>query len=99
MRLEINDSAGIRMKKSMTSFAIAAGDSNLPFLEKDCRNYIDKIQRLHLKKGYATIMHDYFVKMRADNYDFSYTMDLNEKGGLRNVLWMNSRSRAAFKEF
>ena len=52
------------MNESMTSFAIVVvGIRICPFLEKDYRNYIDKIRRLDLKKGDATAMHDYFVKM------------------------------------
>ncbi|KAF5459414.1 hypothetical protein F2P56_023364, partial [Juglans regia] len=41
--LDINDMAGIRMNKSFGSLVVGAGGfENLPFLEKDCRNYIDK---------------------------------------------------------
>ena len=44
-------------------------------------------------------MHRYFMRMRGDNADFFYAMDLNEKGRLRNVFWADARSRAACKEF
>ncbi|KAF5454271.1 hypothetical protein F2P56_023948, partial [Juglans regia] len=41
--LDTNDLAGIRMNKSFGSLVVGAGGfENLPFLEKDCRNYIDK---------------------------------------------------------
>ncbi|GFY98617.1 FAR1-related sequence 3 [Actinidia rufa] len=40
-----------------------------------------------------------FMRMRGDNADFFYAMDLNEKGRLRNVFWADARSREACKEF
>ncbi|XP_042946172.1 uncharacterized protein LOC122279550 [Carya illinoinensis] len=45
--LDINDQAGIRMNKSFTSLVQEVdGFENLPFAEKDCRNYIDKARHL-----------------------------------------------------
>ena len=44
-------------------------------------------------------MYRYFMRMRGDNADFFYAMDLNEKGRLRNVFWADARSMATCKEF
>ncbi|XP_028065479.1 protein FAR-RED IMPAIRED RESPONSE 1-like [Camellia sinensis] len=99
-RLELNDSAGIRMNKNFTSLVLeAGGHEKLSYLEKDCRNHMDKVRRLKLEKGDATAMYDYFVKMQADNSEFFYVLDLDEEGRLLNVFWADARSRAAFKEF
>ncbi|XP_035546643.1 protein FAR1-RELATED SEQUENCE 5-like [Juglans regia] len=47
--LDTNDLAGIRLNKSYGSLVVGAGGfENLPFLEKDCRNYIDKARHLRL---------------------------------------------------
>ncbi|GFY93101.1 FAR1-related sequence 3 [Actinidia rufa] len=54
---------------------------------------------LHLGKGDADAMLEYFMRMQDDNSDFYYVMDLNENNRLRNVFWADARSRAAFKEF
>ncbi|KAG6677355.1 hypothetical protein I3842_14G022100 [Carya illinoinensis] len=41
--LDTNDQAGIRMNKSFQALVTEAdGFENIPFGEKDCRNYIDK---------------------------------------------------------
>lgn len=89
----MNDKAGIRMNKNYNPLVAEAGeDENLPFLEKDCRNHMEEVRRLHLEKGDAKEMHDYFLKMQADNSEFFYMMDLNENGWLRNVFWANARS-------
>lgn len=63
------------------------------------QNYLDKVRRLRLVEGDAAAMHSYFMRMKANNFDFLYAMDLNEKGRLRNVFWADARSRAACKEF
>ena len=69
------------MNKNYNSLVAEAGEyENLPFLEKDCRNHMEKFGCLHLKKGNANEMHDYFLKMQADNSEFFYMMDLNENG-------------------
>ncbi|KAI8555731.1 hypothetical protein RHMOL_Rhmol05G0197800 [Rhododendron molle] len=44
-------------------------------------------------------MHSYFMRMKIDNSDFFYAMDLDDNGRLRNVFWADARSRAACKEF
>ncbi|XP_028097663.1 protein FAR1-RELATED SEQUENCE 5-like [Camellia sinensis] len=99
-RLELNDRVGIRMNKNFTSLVLEAGGrEKLSYLEKDCRNHIDKVHRLRLEEGDATAMYNYFVKMQGDNSDFFYVMDLDGNGRLQNVFWANARSRATFKEF
>ena len=57
-KLELNDKAGIRMNKSFNSFVVVAGGhENLSFLEKDCRNHMEKVRRSHLREGDASAMH------------------------------------------
>ncbi|KAL7244291.1 hypothetical protein ACSBR1_016516 [Camellia fascicularis] len=92
--------AGIRMNKNFTSLVFEArGHDKLSFLEKDCRNHMEKVRHLQLGEGDANAMYNYFVKMQFDNSDFIYVMDLNEEGRLQNVFWADARSRVAFKEF
>ncbi|XP_058207248.1 protein FAR1-RELATED SEQUENCE 6-like isoform X1 [Rhododendron vialii] len=96
--LVLNDEVRIRMHKTNASLQIQAGDSDkLPYLKKDC--HLEKVRRLRLVEGDAAAIHSYFMKMKADNSDFFYALDLNEKGRLRNVFWADARSRAACKEF
>ncbi|KAI8534120.1 hypothetical protein RHMOL_Rhmol10G0063800 [Rhododendron molle] len=98
--LELNDAAGIRTNKTITSCVIeAGGPKNLTFLEKDARNHLDKARRLQLKEGDAEAMHKYFIKMQADNGNFFYAMDVDQEHRLRSVFWADARSREAYKEF
>ncbi|XP_042969091.1 protein FAR1-RELATED SEQUENCE 5-like [Carya illinoinensis] len=103
--LDTNDMAGIRMNKSFGSLVVGAGGfENLPFLEKDCRNYIDKARHLRLGAGGAGAggagaLRDYFLRMQYKNPGFFALMDLDDDGRLKNVLWADPRSRAAYQYF
>ncbi|XP_035545047.1 protein FAR1-RELATED SEQUENCE 8-like [Juglans regia] len=92
--------AGIRMNKSFGSLVVGAGGfENLPFLEKDCRNYIDKARHLRLGAGGAGALRDYFCRMQYKNPGFFALMDLDDDGRLKNVFWADPRSRAAYQDF
>ncbi|XP_041009518.1 protein FAR-RED IMPAIRED RESPONSE 1-like [Juglans microcarpa x Juglans regia] len=98
--LDINDMAGIRMNKSFGSlFVSASGFENLPFLEKDCRNYIYKARHLRLGKGGAGVFLEYFCRMQYKNLGFFALIDFDDDGRLKNVFWTDSRSRAAYQYF
>ncbi|KAF5451928.1 hypothetical protein F2P56_026982 [Juglans regia] len=85
--LDTNDLAGIRMNKSFGSLVVGAGGfENLPFLEKDCRNYIDKARHLRLGAGGAGALQDYFLRMQFKNPGFFALMDLDDEGRLKNCM-------------
>ncbi|XP_022865312.1 protein FAR1-RELATED SEQUENCE 5-like [Olea europaea var. sylvestris] len=53
-RLEVNDMARIPLHKSYNSaVAEAGGYENMTCIEKDCRNYVEKVRRLRLGEGDA----------------------------------------------
>ncbi|XP_058189372.1 protein FAR-RED IMPAIRED RESPONSE 1-like [Rhododendron vialii] len=58
----------------------AGGPGKLPYIQKDCRNHVDKVRRSLLVEGDAQVMHNYFMKMKADNSDFFFVMDLDDEG-------------------
>ncbi|KAF5443801.1 hypothetical protein F2P56_036328 [Juglans regia] len=98
--LDINDMAGIRMNKSFGSLVVGAGGfENLPFLENDYRNYIDKARHLRLGKGGAEALREYFCRIQYKNPGFFALIDLDDDGRLRNVFWADPRSRAAYQYF
>ena len=72
---------------------------NLTFLEKDCRNHLDKVRRLRLGDDDASAVLDYFLKLQNENSNFFYMVDLDEDARLKNLFWVDARSRAANKEF
>ncbi|XP_058180203.1 protein FAR-RED IMPAIRED RESPONSE 1-like [Rhododendron vialii] len=80
-KLELNDKVGINLNQTYTSLQIeAGGPGKLPYIQKDCRNHVDKVRRSLLVEGDAQVMHNYFMKMKADNSDFFFAMDLDDEG-------------------
>ncbi|XP_042988763.1 protein FAR1-RELATED SEQUENCE 5-like [Carya illinoinensis] len=72
------------MNKSFGSLVVGAGGfQNLPFLEKDCRNYIDKARHIRLGAGGAGgagALQEYFLRMQYKNPGFFASMDLDDDG-------------------
>ncbi|XP_041016202.1 protein FAR1-RELATED SEQUENCE 5-like [Juglans microcarpa x Juglans regia] len=98
--LDTNDLADIRMNKSFRSLVVGVGRfENLPFLEKNCHNYIDKARHLRVGAGGAGVLRDYFCRMQYKNPGFFSLMDLDDDGRLKNVFWADPRSRAAYQHF
>ncbi|GKV15771.1 hypothetical protein SLEP1_g26523 [Rubroshorea leprosula] len=99
-RLEVNDEAGISLSKNFQSLVVEAGGyENLPFTERDCRNYIAKARKLRLGAGDAEALCDYFFRMQQRNPSFFYIIDMDEEGRLRNVFWADPRSIVAYESF
>ncbi|XP_059451022.1 protein FAR-RED IMPAIRED RESPONSE 1-like [Corylus avellana] len=93
------DKAGVRPSKNYKDLVVkASGYENLPFGEKDCRNYINKVRNKLLGEGDAEALRNYFMRMQ-ENDSFFYVIDLDEESRLRNVFWANAQSRAAYESF
>ncbi|XP_040996159.1 protein FAR1-RELATED SEQUENCE 6-like [Juglans microcarpa x Juglans regia] len=79
--------AGIWLNKIFRSLIIGAGGfENLPFLKKDCRNYIDKACHLRLGASGAEALRDYFFRMQYKNNGFFALMDLSDDERLKNCM-------------
>ncbi|GJZ52754.1 FAR-RED impaired response 1-like protein, partial [Tanacetum coccineum] len=99
-RLELNDYAGIPLNKNFHSLVVEAkGYENLPFGERECRNYIAKVRQLRLGTGDAEALREYFVRMQRRNKNFFYAMDIDDDSRLQNVFWADARSRASYQSF
>ncbi|KAF5464951.1 hypothetical protein F2P56_014988 [Juglans regia] len=98
--LDTNDEAGIRINKSFHALVTEAGGfENVPFGEKDCRNYIDKARHLRLGKGGAQALFEYFRRMQYKNDGFFSLMELDDDDRLKSVFWADARSRGAYNYF
>lgn len=61
--------------------------------------HIDCSRRLELKNGDGQVIYDFFCRAQLTDPNFFYVMDLNDEGHLKNVFWVDSRSRAAYGYF
>ena len=99
-KLEQLDDAGVRRSKNYEALAIEAGGyENLPFGEKDVRNYINKVRNELLGEGDAEALCNYLIRMQQKNDHFFYVIDLDEDSCLKNVFWADARSRTAYESF
>lgn len=56
-------------------------------------------QHLSLEEGDAQVMLDFFMCMQDENPNFFYAVDLNEEQRLRNVFWIDAKSRLDYNDF
>lgn len=98
--IQINDDVGVRINKTFQSLVKdAGGHENIAFCEKDVRNYINKERRTIGKEGDDKALISYFCKMREQNTDFFYDIDLDDDFHVRNVFWTDARSRVTYEYF
>ncbi|KAI9197799.1 hypothetical protein LWI28_004751 [Acer negundo] len=62
-------------------------------------NQLHSAQHLALDEGNAQVMLDHFINMQDENPNFFYAIDLNEEQRLRNVFWVDAKSRLDFGNF
>ncbi|KAK2994486.1 hypothetical protein RJ640_021291 [Escallonia rubra] len=75
----------IKLYRTPAADALGYGSSS----ERDVGNNVDQSKCLNLKKGDAQLT----------DPNFFYAMDFSDEGFLRNVFWIDSRSRAAYNYF
>uniref|UniRef100_A0A2N9EMN5 Protein FAR1-RELATED SEQUENCE n=1 Tax=Fagus sylvatica TaxID=28930 RepID=A0A2N9EMN5_FAGSY len=106
-RLLINDNAGVRINSNIKASIVEAGGydveaggyENVTYNQRDVRNFLEKERRLKCKEGDGQALHDYFVRMQAKNSNFYHALDLDDELRVRNVFWVDARSRAAYESF
>ncbi|KAK6124883.1 hypothetical protein DH2020_041369 [Rehmannia glutinosa] len=85
----------IKLYRTPAVDAVSYGSSN----EGELSNHVDSLKRLKFRNGDVVALHNYFRRAQLADPSFFYIMDLNDEGYLRNVFWIDSRSRAAYGYF
>ncbi|XP_006341404.1 protein FAR1-RELATED SEQUENCE 6-like isoform X2 [Solanum tuberosum] len=99
-KLDSNCNAEVQTIKLYRALVIDAGaNRNANFSARRCQTSSDFHDKLNLRKGDTQAMYNYFCRMQLTNPNFFYLMDLNDEGQLRNVFWIDARSRAAYAYF
>lgn len=77
----------------------SGGYQNIGFLQGDISYQFDKGRYLTLDEGDAQVMLEYFKRIQKENPNFFYAMDLNEEQRLRNLFWVDAKSRHDYISF
>ncbi|XP_038696443.1 protein FAR-RED IMPAIRED RESPONSE 1 isoform X3 [Tripterygium wilfordii] len=77
----------------------SGGYQNSSFVQGDTNNQFDKGRHLALDEGDAQAMLEYFKRIKKENPNFFYAIDLNEELRLRNLFWVDAKSRNDYISF
>ena len=72
---------------------------NVVGLKNDPKNPFDKGRNLALETGDAKILLDFFLQMQNINSNFFYAIDLGEDQRLKNLFWVDAKSRHDYNTF
>ncbi|CAM8929756.1 unnamed protein product [Rhodiola kirilowii] len=91
-KLEVNEQRRRRVQRQVNSVVLgAAGFQSVSFVGNAARSW--------LGAGDAAALCKFFTDMQKQNANFWYAIDLDEEGRLRNVLWVDVRSRSLYEQF
>ncbi|CAL0316353.1 unnamed protein product [Lupinus luteus] len=77
----------------------SGGSQRIGSLLDDINYQFDRGQYLALDEGDAQVMLEYFKRIQKDNPNFFYAIDLNEEQRLRNLFWVDAKSRSDYLSF
>lgn len=72
---------------------------HLAIAERHYQNNVFKVRKLELYEGDVEAMNKFFSQMQVRSSNFFYMVDYTEDGHLRNVFWVDARSRADYEYF
>lgn len=76
-----------------------SGISNVDFSRVDLNHEYDRGRYLGLEEGDGQVMLEYFMHIKKENPDFFYAIDLNKDQRLRNLFWVDAKSRKDYMSF
>lgn len=75
------------------------GEGTPNFNQRQVKSLPEQPNQLHLRKGDTQAMYNFLCRLQLTNPTFFYLMDLDDEGRLRNVFWVDARSRGAICYF
>ncbi|XP_056687561.1 protein FAR1-RELATED SEQUENCE 6-like [Spinacia oleracea] len=76
-----------------------SGIENVILTEKDMSHIVHTERRLKMEGGDANAMMSYFEGLQKDNDKFFHAHRLDNEGRLKDIMWVDARSRVAFNDF
>ncbi|KAL2901621.1 Protein FAR-RED IMPAIRED RESPONSE 1 [Bienertia sinuspersici] len=75
------------------------GFENIPFLLKDMHNVAQKDRSKEFNEHDCRTMFEYFTNMKEAHEEFLYSYTVDEANNLKDVVWVDARSWAAYLDF
>ncbi|KAJ6363695.1 hypothetical protein OIU78_003799 [Salix suchowensis] len=72
---------------------------NFGFVKSEMNMKFEKGRHLALDEGDAQVVLEYFKHVKKENANFFYAIDLNEDQRLRNLFWVDAKSREDYISF
>ncbi|XP_077245563.1 protein FAR1-RELATED SEQUENCE 4-like [Tasmannia lanceolata] len=77
----------------------SGGSKNILFVKNDSRNHINDERGKLLAAGDPQAIHEHFMRMQSLDPSFFYEMELDENQRLKNLVWVDAKSRMAYTHF
>ncbi|KAL5741746.1 hypothetical protein ACOSP7_028478 [Xanthoceras sorbifolium] len=97
--IDILHAVSERTRKMYVEMSRQSGSFHNVGLLSDMNNQFDKGRHLSLDEGDAQVLLEYFKRIKKDNPKFFYAIDLNEEQRLRNLFWVDAKSRNDYIHF
>ncbi|XP_044485517.1 protein FAR1-RELATED SEQUENCE 6-like [Mangifera indica] len=94
-----SDAEGRTIKLYRALVIDAGGNVNPNSNGRELRKCSAYPYQLNLKKGESQAIYNYLCRMQLTNPNFFYLMDFNDEGHLKNVFWVDGRSRTSCSYF
>nr|XP_016460270.1 PREDICTED: protein FAR-RED IMPAIRED RESPONSE 1-like [Nicotiana tabacum] len=92
--------SGIRPSKNIRLAEVQrGGPQNLGCTPKDYRNFILKSRNFEMQERDTQSLLNFFHEMEVKDKEFFYSIDADNIGRLRNVVWVHSHCNAAYEQF
>ncbi|KAL8152667.1 hypothetical protein V2J09_010427 [Rumex salicifolius] len=77
----------------------SVGIRNIGFLRDDTEWQFEKVRHLVLEEGDAQMLFEFFMRIKKNSPMFFYAINLNEEQQLRNLFWVDGKSRSDYAFF
>ncbi|KAL6561448.1 cyclin-dependent kinase inhibitor far1 [Orobanche minor] len=98
--MDILHAVSERTRKMYVEMSRQFGGSKVTCLIKNEFDHLfDRGRCLAVEEGDAQVMLEYFVQIQKENPSFFYAIDLNEDQRVRNLFWVDAKSRQDYISF
>ncbi|KAL3502384.1 hypothetical protein ACH5RR_036833 [Cinchona calisaya] len=77
----------------------SGGSPEISFFRSGLDSQLNRGRVLALEEGESQLMLEYFMHIQRENPNFFYAIDLNEDQRLRNLFWVDAKSRKDYSSF